>query len=100
MLSRIELLMLNDYRPFCPKAACAGRRYLGFELSEAYAQSIEKRLAAIESGDALDGSAEPLITAPNTANGIKLSDRQERLANKRPRFRHKEAAKQNKLPGI
>jgi site-specific DNA-methyltransferase (adenine-specific) len=77
-----------------------GRRYLGFELSEAYAQSIEKRLAAIESGDPLDGAAEPLISAPNTANGIKLSDKQERLAKKPPRFRYKDAAKQNKLPGL
>jgi site-specific DNA-methyltransferase (adenine-specific) len=55
-----------------------GRNYLGFELSPEYAARIEKRLASIEPGDPLDGAAEPLVSAPSTANGVRLEDRQRR----------------------
>jgi DNA modification methylase len=48
------------------------RRYLGFELSADYSQLIEKRLESIEPGAALDGVADPLKSAPNTANGRRL----------------------------
>lgn len=51
-----------------------GRRYLGFELSKDYAARVESRLAAISAGDRLDGAAEPLISAPDTARGRKLAD--------------------------
>ena len=54
------------------------RRYLGYELSPEYAARIEKRLASIEPGDALDGAAEPSVSAPSTANGVRLEDRQRR----------------------
>ncbi|HEX3727990.1 MAG TPA: site-specific DNA-methyltransferase [Pirellulales bacterium] len=50
------------------------RRYLGFELSEQYAARIEVRLSTIHPGDALDGAPEPLVSAPNTANGRKLAE--------------------------
>jgi DNA modification methylase len=50
------------------------RRYLGFELSAEYAARIETRLSAIKPGDPLDGAAEPLVSAPATANGRKLAD--------------------------
>ncbi len=49
-----------------------GRRFLGFEMSPEYADRIEKRLKSIAVGDALDGAAEPTVSAPNTANGIQL----------------------------
>ena len=39
-----------------------------------------KRLASIEPGDPLDGAAEPLVSAPSTANGVRLDDRQQRLS--------------------
>ena len=45
------------------------RQFLGFELSEKYAEQIRKRLDAIAPGDPLNGAAEPLVSAPNTANG-------------------------------
>ena len=45
------------------------RRFLGFELSEKYAQQIQQRLERIEPNDPLDGAPEPLVSAPNTANG-------------------------------
>lgn len=55
-----------------------GRRYLGFELSEEYARQIEQRLAAIEPGDPLDGPADPARSAPTTAEGVRVEDRQKR----------------------
>ncbi len=53
------------------------RRFLGFELSAEYAKKIEKRLATIDVGDPLDGAPEPLVSAPSTANGISLKERQQ-----------------------
>jgi site-specific DNA-methyltransferase (adenine-specific) len=52
------------------------RRFLGFELSPEYAAQIEKRLARIAPGDPLDGPADPLTSAPSTANGRRLADKQ------------------------
>ena len=49
-----------------------GRRFLGVELSEAYAARIEERLTAIQPGDPLDGAAEPLKSVPATKDGRTL----------------------------
>ena len=49
-----------------------GRQFLGFELSEQYADQIQTRLDRIKPGDELDGAPEPLVSAPNTANGRRL----------------------------
>lgn len=49
-----------------------GRRFVGFELSKEYSEQIKRRLAAARSGDALEGAAEPLVSAPTTANGRRL----------------------------
>lgn len=49
-----------------------GRRYLGFDLSEQYIARGLQRLASIQSGDPLDGSPEPNMSAPTTANGRAL----------------------------
>ncbi|MBL9123317.1 MAG: site-specific DNA-methyltransferase [Planctomycetaceae bacterium] len=43
-----------------------GREWIGFDLSENYAAQVSARLAAIEPGDALDGAANPLASAPAT----------------------------------
>lgn len=51
-----------------------GRCYLGFDLSEQYITRGLERLAGISSGDALDGSAEPTMSAPTTAKGKKLTE--------------------------
>lgn len=48
------------------------RRGAGTELSPEYVRQIEARLAAIRPGDPLDGAAEPLVSAPSTANGRRL----------------------------
>lgn len=53
------------------------RRFLGFELSENYAEAIRERLAAIQVGDPLEGAPEPLVSAPSTANGITLKEREQ-----------------------
>jgi len=42
------------------------REYKGFELSKEYAAKIRERLAAVRAGQPLDGSAEPLKSAPTT----------------------------------
>lgn len=48
------------------------RRYLGFELSKKYVRLIDKRLAAIEPGDALIGPADAVRSAPSTDKGRRL----------------------------
>jgi DNA modification methylase len=48
------------------------RDWLGFELSKNYAERVRKRLKAISPGDALEGPANPLDSAPRTEQGRKL----------------------------
>lgn len=49
-----------------------GRRFLGFELSEQYAKRINERLGETKEGQPLDGPADPLLSAPTTAQGRRL----------------------------
>lgn len=51
-----------------------GRRWIGCELSEDYVRAATERLDAIHDGDPLDGPADPLSSAPSTANGRRLGD--------------------------
>lgn len=60
------------------------RKFVGYELSEEYSQSIKRRLAKIRPGDALDGAPEPLVSVPNTANGRRLEDKETPPAQKKP----------------
>ncbi|MEK6799760.1 MAG: site-specific DNA-methyltransferase [Planctomycetota bacterium] len=46
-----------------------GRDYLGYDISDEYVKQVSQRLAAIRRGDALEGDADPLKSAPDTANG-------------------------------
>ncbi len=46
-----------------------GRRWIGFEISRKYVAHIERRLAEAAVGDPLDGPADPLASAPPTAQG-------------------------------
>ncbi|MEX2172799.1 MAG: site-specific DNA-methyltransferase [Pirellulaceae bacterium] len=57
-----------------------GRNYLGFDVSPDYVQRGTDRLAAIRVGAALDGAAEPTMSAPATANGRRLDDKPVRNA--------------------
>lgn len=51
------------------------RQFLGFDLSADYVKSGTKRLNGIEPGDPLDGAPEPTMSAPSTANGRRLVDK-------------------------
>ncbi len=46
-----------------------GRRFLGFDISKDYVQYGRDRLGAIRVGDRLDGSPEPVKSAPKTDQG-------------------------------
>jgi site-specific DNA-methyltransferase (adenine-specific) len=69
------------------------RQYVGFELSAEYAENIRRRLGRIRPGDPLDGSPEPLVSAPDTASGRRLDSRTARRKPNRP------ADHQPSLPG-
>lgn len=43
-----------------------GRRWIGFEISANYAAKIQTRLDGISEGQPLEGSEEPLVSAPRT----------------------------------
>lgn len=45
-----------------------GRQFLGFDISQDYAEYGLRRLNSIKVGDRLDGSAEPLKSAPKTTS--------------------------------
>jgi site-specific DNA-methyltransferase (adenine-specific) len=49
-----------------------GRKWLGCELSIDYVRAASERLDAICDGDFLDGPADPIASAPSTANGRRL----------------------------
>jgi DNA modification methylase len=56
------------------------REFLGCELSVEYVKSATDRLQRIEAGDPLDGPADPVASAPSTANGVTLESRRKKLA--------------------
>ena len=47
-----------------------GRRWIGFELSKEYAKQIERRLEQAEVDDPLDGTENPLTSAPQTPRSL------------------------------
>jgi len=53
------------------------RRFIGFDLSPQYVQQGTERLARIEPGDPLDGAPEPTMSAPSTANGKRLDEKEQ-----------------------
>ena len=55
-----------------------GRRFVGYELSQQYAEQAQARIAAIAEGQPLDGAENPLVSAPSTAKGKRLEDRKPR----------------------
>lgn len=59
------------------------RRFLGCELSKQYAELGTERLSRITPGDPLDGAPDPKVSAPSTAEGKKLEDREKRKVVKR-----------------
>ncbi len=49
-----------------------GRRWIGCELSEEYVRAATERLNSVNENDSLDGAADPIASAPSTANGRRL----------------------------
>lgn len=49
-----------------------GRQWIGCEVSEEYVRSATERLNLIQTDDPLDGAADPIASAPSTANGRRL----------------------------
>jgi site-specific DNA-methyltransferase (adenine-specific) len=49
-----------------------GRQWMGCEISEEYVRAATERLSRIQMGESLDGAADPIASAPSTANGRKL----------------------------
>jgi site-specific DNA-methyltransferase (adenine-specific) len=48
-----------------------GRQWMGFELSEEYANRIQERLEKTQVGEPIDGPEDPIESAPSTAKGKK-----------------------------
>ncbi|MEK6676971.1 MAG: site-specific DNA-methyltransferase [Planctomycetota bacterium] len=46
-----------------------GRQYIGFDVSEEYVEQVTRRLEAIQVGDPLTGTVDPMTSVPETANG-------------------------------
>jgi len=59
------------------------RRFVGFELSENYADQIRQRLEGISPGDPLSGAEEPKVSVPSTAKGKTHRERRGPRAGKR-----------------
>jgi site-specific DNA-methyltransferase (adenine-specific) len=49
-----------------------GRRWIGCELSDEYVRAATERMNSVQESEALDGPADPIASAPSTANGRKL----------------------------
>jgi site-specific DNA-methyltransferase (adenine-specific) len=49
-----------------------GRKWVGCELSAEYSRAATERLDSVKENDPLDGPADPVASAPSTANGRKL----------------------------
>jgi site-specific DNA-methyltransferase (adenine-specific) len=74
-----------------------GRKYLGFELSADYVEKVNQRLAKIRVGDPLDGAAEPLVSAPSTAEGRRLDEKGTKT---KRRTLPPVSSQQKELPGL
>ncbi len=61
-----------------------GRRFLGFDLSEQYIYSGRQRLRRVRVGDRLDGSPEPMKSAPRTEGSKKKPGRSKRSKEEAP----------------
>ena len=111
LLGRIIRACSNKWElvldPFCGSgttpavAKKLNRRFLAFEMSEDYADQARTRLAAIEVGDPLDGTADPLSSAPDTANGRRLDEKTKKTKSAKPHGRNRKTASEQKaLPGM
>jgi len=63
-----------------------GRQWLGFDLSESYADKASQRVASAAVGQALEGAPEPTVSAPRTPKGGKPPRGRKTDAGKRELF--------------
>ncbi len=63
-----------------------GRKYLGFDISEEYIQYGKERLANIHVGDRLNGSAEPLMSAPKTGESQSHHEKKKKKRGSKPHW--------------
>lgn len=61
-----------------------GRRYMGFDISSDYVADGARRLNSVCVGDPLEGSAEPLLSAPKTRSAKAQSSKAGRTSRSRP----------------
>jgi len=61
-----------------------GRRYIGFDISSDYVVYGIKRLKSVYVGDPLEGSSEPLLSAPRTRSAKAQSSKAGRTSRSRP----------------
>ena len=54
------------------------RQFVGFELSEQYAERARERTDRARACDSLEGVEDPLSSAPSTADGVRVGDRKKR----------------------
>ena len=54
------------------------REWIGFEISQQYATQAQNRLTNVRPGDAIEGPANPLASAPPTAAGKRLGEPRQR----------------------
>jgi len=73
-----------------------GRQFIGFELSQEYAELALERIQRVSVGQALDGAAEPTLSAPSTAAGRSLSA----PGAKKVKAEKQHVSNQRSLPGI
>jgi site-specific DNA-methyltransferase (adenine-specific) len=76
-----------------------GRHYISYELSENYVQRIRQRLKQVQVGDPLEGAAEPLVSAPKTADGRHV-DSVHSPEKKRRKKAVSKNSRQKNLPGL
>jgi DNA modification methylase len=77
-----------------------GRRYLGFDLSQQYVDRGSERLAAVQPGDALVGSAEPTMSAPSTKDGRRLDEKSTQRPTRRRLVKSPRNATKSLLPEV
>jgi site-specific DNA-methyltransferase (adenine-specific) len=68
-----------------------GRRYLGFDISSEYVASGTRRLQSVCVGDPLEGSAEPLLSAPRTRPPKAAAPKPSRTGRLRPATEDRQA---------
>ena len=109
ILGRIIRVSCNSGETVLDPFVCSGttaavakkldRGFVGFELSEEYAQKARTRIDRIKAGDPLEGPEDPILSAPSTANGRRLDSKTSKTKTSAEK-KKPSLETQAKLPGI